>query len=81
MRIDSEKTRLGLKLFRELRHELFDNGKPAPPMPFQFERGKLAFLVDARQAVCRLQQTGMKEVGGRAAASHSRRMRSLHAGD
>ncbi len=61
VRIDSEKTRLGLKLFRELRHELFDNGKPAPPMPFQFERGKLAFLVDARQAVCRLQQTGMKE--------------------
>lgn len=61
VRINSEKTRLGLKLYRELRHELFGNEKPAPPMPFQFEQGKLAFLVDARQAVGRLQQTDMKE--------------------
>lgn len=61
VRIDSAETRLGLKLFRQLRHELFGSDKPAPPQPLLFEQGKLAFLVDARQAVGRLQQTGLKE--------------------
>ena len=61
VQIDSEKTRLGLRLFRDLRHELFAAEVHNSPEPFAFEHGKLAFMVDARQAVGRLQRTGMKD--------------------
>jgi len=57
--IDSEKTRLGLQLFRDLRRILEKNGSYHPQGIYAFEHGTLAFMVDARQAVGRLLKTGM----------------------